>query len=125
MTSVKQTTIALKLLHAARPHLRGEEVLAMFRGHTGVSPLMLPLLGSILFKPRAVIVTESSVVTLQQSVWSQSTVVRLVSRYACGSVPVDVGRWGMKIGNDDKVFASLGDLEDMQEVARLVASSGT
>lgn len=125
MTSIKQATIEHKLIRAARPHLGDEKVLAMFRGHTGLSPLMLPLIGSIVFNPRAVIVTESSVVTLQQSVWSQSTVVRLVSRYQCGSVPVDVGRWGLKIGDDEKVFAALGNLEDMQEVARLVARRGT
>lgn len=125
MPSVKQATIDSKVLDAASAHLRGETVLGMFRGHTGVSPVMLPLIGSIIFKPRTVMVTESSVVTLQQSMWSQSTVVRLVSRHERGSTPIEVGRWGLKIGDDAKVFAALGSLEDMREVARLAAPGGT
>ena len=119
MSSVKQETITHKLMDAARPHLGGETVLGMFHGHTGVPPIVVPLFGSILFKPRIVMVTRSFVVTLQQSVWSQSSVVGLVSRHECGSVPIEVGRWGLKIAEDAKVFAALGSMDDMREVARL------
>jgi hypothetical protein len=122
MPSVKQETITRKLVDAARPHLGGETVLAMFRGHTGVPPVVVPLIGSVLFKPRIVMVTQSFVVTLQQSVWSQSSVVGLVSRHASGSVPIEVGRWGLKIADDAKVFAALASLEDMREVARLAGA---
>jgi hypothetical protein len=36
---------------------------------------------------------------------------------------VEVTRWGLRIGGEDKIFASLGTLEDMKEVARM-ASGG-
>ena len=68
-------------------------------------------------------VTERSVITLQQSRWSQSTVAGFVSRHDCGSVPVEVTRWGLRIDGEDKIFASIGTLDDMREVAR-VASGG-
>jgi hypothetical protein len=68
-------------------------------------------------------VTEHSVITLQQSRWSQSTVVGMVSRHDRGSVPVEVTRWGLRIAGEEKIYASLSTLEDMREVARL-ASGG-
>lgn len=53
--------VVLRLVENAREHLGGEDVLAVFRGQTLVSPVMLPLVGSVLgmavAKPRAVIVT--------------------------------------------------------------------
>jgi hypothetical protein len=81
----------------------------------------LPLIGPLLFKlvhPRAVIVTDRSVVTVQQSLWSQSTVVGLVSRYS-RSVPIEVSRWGLKVGDDDKLFALPSTLPQLREAARL------
>lgn len=117
--------IERKLIEKAEKLLGGEEVLGIFRGQTFVSPVLVPLIGPLLFtvKPRAVIVTERSVITLQQSRWSQSTVVGVVSHHECGSVPVEVTRWGLRIDGEEKIFASLSTLEDMREVAR-VASGG-
>ncbi len=115
--------VVLRLVENAREHLGGEDVLAVFRGQTLVSPVMLPLVGSVLgmavAKPRAVIVTNMSLVTVQMSMWSQSTVVQLVSCHACGSVPVKVTRWGLRIGDDDTIFALLSTFAQMKEVSRL------
>ena len=123
--SDKRIRIERKLIEKAREHLGGEEILRVFRGQTCVSPVFLPLVGPLLFmvKPRTVMVTEHSVITLQQSRWSQSTVVGMVSRHDCGSVPVEVTRWGLRIAGEEKIYASLSTLEDMREVARL-ASGG-
>lgn len=123
--SDKRIRIERKLVEKAKEHLGDEEVLRVFRGQTVLSPVFVPLVGAMLFmvKPRTVMVTERSVITLQQSRWSQSTVVGVVSRHDCGSVPVEVTRWGLRIDGEDKIFASLATLEDMKEVAR-VASGG-
>lgn len=123
--SDKRIRIERKLVQKAREHLGDEEVLRVFRGQTSVSPVFVPLVGPLLFtvKPRTVIVTERSVITLQQSRWSQSTVAGVVSHHDCGSVPVEVTRWGLRINGDEKIFAALSTLEDMKEVGRL-ASGG-
>jgi hypothetical protein len=121
MSSIKQATIEHKIVDGSREHLGGEEVVRIFRGQTGVSPVLLPLIGSILFRPRTVIVTQTSIVTVEQRIWSQSTVRRMVSRHRCGSVPIAVGRWGLRIGKDAKIFASLTTIEDMQHVAQLAS----
>ena len=123
--SNKRIRIERKLIEKAREHLGEEEVLRVFRGQTFLSPVFVPLVGPLLFKvkPRTVMVSERSVITLQQSRWSQSTVVGVVSRHDCGSVPVEVTRWGLRIDGDEKIFAALSTLEDMREVARV--ASGT
>jgi hypothetical protein len=123
--SDKRMRIERKLVERARVYLGDEQVLRLFRGQTAVSPLLLPLFGPLLFmvKPRTVMVTERSVITVQQSRWSQSTIVALVSRHECGSVPVEVTRLGLRIDGEETIFASLSTLEDMREVARL-ASGG-
>src|SRR5579859_4126322 len=71
--SGKRIRIERKLVEKAREYLGDEEVLQVFRGQTAVSPVFLPLIGQLLFsvKPRTVMVTERSVLTLQQSRWSQ------------------------------------------------------
>ncbi len=123
MPSGKRIRIERKLVEKAREYLGDEEVLRVFRGQTAVSPVFLPLIGQLLFsvKPRTVLVTERSVLTVQQSRWSQSTVVGVVSRHECGSVEVEAGRWGLQIGEDEKIYASLSTLDDMKQVARLAA----
>jgi hypothetical protein len=85
-----------------------------FPGQTFVSPVWVPLIGPLFFmvKPRAVIVTERSVITVQQSRFSQSTGVGVVYRHECGSVSVEVSRWGVRIDGDEKVFGSLSTLEE-------------
>ncbi len=118
----RRIRVESRLVDNARKHLGDEEVLAVFRGQTSVSPIVLPVVGSLLFmlvKPRTVIVTDKSVVTVQGGAWSQSSVVGLVSRHVCGSVQVAVTRWGLQIGDDDKIFALPTTLGEMQEVARL------
>jgi hypothetical protein len=117
----KRTRIERRLVENSAEHVGDEQVLVVFRGQTYVSPLVLPLIGPLLFKlvhPRAVIVTDRSVVTVQQSLWSQSTVVGLVSRYG-RSVPIEVSRWGLKIGDDEKLFALPSTLPQLREAARL------
>ena len=123
--SEKRMRIERKLVEKAREYLGDEEVLRVFRGQTVLSPVFVPLIGPLLFmvKPRAVMVSERSVITVQQTRWSQSTVARVVSRHDCGSVPIEVTRWGLRIDGDEKIFASLSTLDDMKEVARL-ASGG-
>ena len=125
VASDKRLRVERKLVEKAEGLLGGERVLGIFRGQTFLSPVFVPLVGPLLWvvRPRAVIVTERSVITLQESRFSQSTVVGVVSRYACGEVLVEVGRWGLRIGCDEKIYASLSTLEDMREVAR-VASGG-
>ena len=121
MATDKRTRIERRLVDNGAEHLGDEEVLAVFRGQTRVSPLFLPLIGPLLFglvSPRAVIVTDRSVVTMQQSIWSQSTVVGLVSRYD-RSVPIEVSRWGLKIAGDQKIFALPSTFPQLHEVARL------
>lgn len=125
--SDKRIRIERKLVEKAREYLGDEEVLRVFRGQTLVSPVFVPLVGPLLFsvKPRAVMVTERAVITFQQSRWSQSTIVGLVSRHELGSVPIEVSRWGLKIGAEDKIFASLSTLEDMHALARLASGATT
>jgi hypothetical protein len=121
--SDKRIRIERKLVERSGEYLGGEEVLRIFRGQTLVSPVFVPLVGPLLFivKPRAVMVTERSVITLQQSRWSQSTIVGLVSKHECGSVPIEVTRWGLTIGDEEKIYASFSTLDDMKEVARLAS----
>jgi hypothetical protein len=123
--SGKRIRIERKLVERAREYLGDEAVLRVFRGQTLVSPVFVPLIGPLLFsvKPRTVMVTERSVITLQQSRFSQSTIVGLVSKHECGSVPVEVSRWGLKIDGEEKIYASLSTLEDMKAVARLASTS--
>lgn len=119
--SPKQLRIERALVDAARRHLRDENVLAVFRGQTFLSPAIAPLIGSltVVAKPRTVIVTANSVVTVQQSLWSLSRVTSLVSQHRCGSVPIELSRWGLKIGDDAKIFAFVTTFEDMKQVAHL------
>lgn len=121
--SDKRIRIERKLVEKAKKHLGDEEVLRVFRGQTFLSPVFVPLVGPLLFmvKPRTVMVTERSVITLQQSRWSQSTVAGVVSRHDCGSVPVEVTRWGLRIDGEEKIFAALSTLDDMKEVGRLAS----
>ncbi len=121
--SDKRIRIERKLVEKAREYLGDEEVLRIFRGQTQVSPVFVPLVGALLFnvKPRAVMVSERSVITVQQSRWSQSTVVRLVSRHERGVVAIEVTRWGLRIGDEETIYASLSTLDDMKEVARLAS----
>lgn len=121
--SDKRIRIERKLVEKAKEHLGDEEVLRVFRGQTFLSPVFLPLVGPLLFtvKLRTVMVTKRSVITLQQSRWSQSTVVGVVSHHDCGAVPVEVTRWGLKIDGDEKIFAALSTLDDMREVARVAS----
>ncbi len=125
VASDKRLRVERKLVEKAAGLLGGERVLGIFRGQTCLSPVFVPLVGPLLWvvRPRAVVVTERSVITLQESRFSQSRVVGVVSRYECGSVLVEVSRWGLRIGADEKIYASLATLEDMREVAR-VASGG-
>jgi hypothetical protein len=123
--SAKQIRIEHKLVDSAREHLQGESVLAVFRGQTVVSPIFLPLIGTMLAiaRPRAVIVTGRSILTLQQSIWSESKVTKVFSRHECGVVPVAISRWGLKIADEPTIFASLTTLADMRSVAGLAAPS--
>ena len=121
--SDKRIRIERKLAERATEMLGGDQVLRVFRGQTLVSPVFVPIVGQLLFmaKPRAVIVTEHSMITVQQSMWSQSTIVRVISRHERGGVPVELTSWGLRIGREEKIYASLSTLEDMKEVARLAA----
>jgi hypothetical protein len=121
MSFVKRLRIEHKLIDDAEEHLRGEEVLALFRGQTAVSPVLIPLVSSLLFfpRPRTVMVTNNTVLTLQQRYWSQSTIARLVSRHECGTVPVQVTRWGLQIGEEPMIYALPSTLGDMPNVERL------
>jgi hypothetical protein len=108
-----------KLVESARAHLGDERVLAVLRGQTQVSPVLLPLLAPLLFfflvKPRTVIVTDKSIITVQESIWQQSKVARVVSRYPCGTVPLRRTRLGLKIGEDATVFAMPASLSALDE----------
>ena len=119
----RTTTLERKLLESARVFVGDEYVVRIFRGQTLLSPVILPVIGSLPFiaQPRTVIATEKSIVTVQQSTWSQCAIVRLVSRYARGSVPVYVSDLALKIADDEKVFALLTTLQDMTAVGRLAA----
>jgi hypothetical protein len=119
----KTIRVERKLLARAIVFLGDECVLRIFRGQTRLSPVMLPVIGSVPFirQPRTIIAKEKSIVTVQQSAWSESVIVRLVSRYACGSVPVYVSDWALKIAHDEQVFALLTTFRDMKAVARLAA----
>lgn len=121
--SDKRIRIERKLVEKAKEYLGDEEVLRVFRGQTQLSPVFVPLVGPLLFsvKPRAVMVSERSVITVQQSRWSQSTVVRVVSKHERGVVPIEITRWGLRIGDEETIYASFSTLDDMKEVARLAA----
>lgn len=117
-----------KLLESASKHIGDEKALVVFRGQTFVSPIALPLIGSLLFvwiaKPRTVIVTEKSLITVQESIWSESKVVRLVSRYRRGSVPVELSRLGLRIAQDKRIFSMIGSLPEMRRAAELGSAGG-
>ena len=110
-----------KLVESAKEHLRGEQVLAVFSGQTFISPVFLPVVSALLFvfgvKPRAVIVTDASVITFQESIWLQSKIARVVSRHRRGSVPIKLTRLGLKVGDEPKVFAMIGSFEAMKQAA--------
>lgn len=102
-----------KLVESAHKHVGDERVRVVLRGQTSISPLVLPLLGSLLFflvKPRTVIVTDKSVITVQESIFQQSKVARLVSHYPAGDVPIRRTRLGLKVGEDATIFAVPGSL---------------
>jgi hypothetical protein len=73
-------------------------------------------------RPRTVIVTDASVITLQESIWLQSKVSHLVSRHRRGSVPMKLTRLGLKVGDDAKIFAMIGSFQAMKQAA--VVGSG-
>lgn len=108
------------LLESAREHLGGERVLAVLRGQTHVSPLLFPLMAPVLLfflvKPRAVIATDKSIITVQESMWLQAKVTRVVSRYPCGGVAIRRTRLGLKIGDDLTIFAMPASLSALDEV---------
>jgi hypothetical protein len=116
----------LKLIESVGEYLEDEPVVAVVRGQTFVSPLVLPIIGPLLFvflvNPRSVIVTDKSLITVQESIWFQSKVTRLISRYRKGAVPVSRTRLGLKIGEDRRIFAMLGSLPAMRVVASPSAS---
>lgn len=108
------------LLESASDHLGNERVLVVFRGQTHVSPVVIPLLAPLLLfflvKPRSVIVTDRSIVTVQESVWLQAKVTRLISRYPCGAVPIRRTRLALKIADDPSVFGLPGSLRALDEM---------
>ena len=107
-----------KLVENAAEHLGGEPASAVFRGQTVVSPALLPIIGPLFMaRPRSVIVTDRSVVTVQESIWFQSRVVRLVSSYKRGSVPLRLSRLGLKVADDPTIFATIGTFPAMRRVA--------
>jgi hypothetical protein len=97
------------LLESAREHLGNERVRVIVRGQTHVSPVVLPVLAPLLLfflvKPRSVIVTDRSIITVQESIWLQSKVKRVVSHYPCGRVAIHRTRLGVKVGTDPTVYA--------------------
>lgn len=115
-----------KLVDSLKEHLGDERVLTVVRGQTFVSPVVLPLISPLLFiflvRPRTVIVTDKSLITVEESIWLQSKVTRLVSRYGSGAVPVRLSRLGLKIGPDRKIFAMLGSFPAMRKAATLGSS---
>ena len=98
-------------------------MLAVFRGQTLISPAIVPVVGPIvslfMAKPRSVIVTETSVITVQESMWFEARAVRLVSRYRRGSVQLQLSRFGLKVGEDRRIFASLGAFPAMKRAVLL------
>src|ERR1700710_431285 len=94
--SPKQIRIEHKLFDNAHEHLDEEPPLAAFRGQTRVSPVFVPVIGPLLVipKPRVVFLPARSIVTLRQSMWSESTVTGVASRHERGAVPVTASRWG-------------------------------
>jgi len=115
-----------KLIDDAAEYLGGDRVHAVFRGQTVVSPAVVPIIGPLfLGRPRSVIVTDTTVVTVQESIWFQSRVVRLVSKYRRGSVPLELTRLGLKVADDAKIFAMLGTFPAMRRVATVGSQSDT
>ena len=116
-----------KLVESAAEHVGDARVLTVFRGQTLVSPAIVPLIGPIVSafvaKPRSVIVTDRSVITVQESLWFQAQVVRVVSTYPCGSAPMRLTRFGLKIGDDERIFARLGSFAAMKRVANFGSAS--
>lgn len=112
-----------KLIDNAREHIGDERVVVLCRGQTHISPVLLPLLAPLLLfflvKPRTAIVTDTSVVTVQENIFLQSRVARVVSRYPRGSVPIRRLRLGLKIGEDPTVFAMPGSLAALGQTVDL------
>src|SRR5436305_14944726 len=109
-----------KLVEDATEYVGNEPVRAVFRGQTILSPALVPIIGPLFMaRPRSVIVTAGSVVTVQESIWFQSKVVRFISRYRRGSVPLRMTRFALQVGDDPKIFAVLGTFPAMRRVAGL------
>jgi hypothetical protein len=109
-----------KLVEEAAEYLGEESVRAVFRGQTTVSPAIVPIIGPLFAaRPRSVIVTERLLVTVQESIWFQSRVLRLISRYRRGSVPLQLTRLSLRLGDDRKIFAMLGAFPAMRRVATI------
>jgi hypothetical protein len=109
------------LLESAREHLGDAPVRVVLRGQTHVSPLVLPLVAPVLLfflvKARSVIVTDRSIITVQESIWLQAKVTRVVSQYPRGGVAIRRTRLGLKVGNDPTVYAMPGSLGALKDTA--------
>ena len=125
MASLKRLRIEDGLVDGAAEHLEGEPVLALFRGQTVISPIFVPIISSltVVAKPRAVLVTRTWLVTVQQSLVSQSTVARVVSRHPRRSAAVTLARWSLQIADDPRIYALPSTLAAMRDVARSSATA--
>jgi hypothetical protein len=83
-------------------------------------PLIAPLL-FFLVKPRTLIVTDKSVITVQESVWLESRVTRLVSRHPRGSVRIRRTRLGVKVGDEPTIFATPASLGAMSQTVAIAS----
>jgi hypothetical protein len=107
-----------KLVEDAAEYVGEQPVRVVFRGQTILSPALLPIIGPLFMaRPRSVIVTDRSVITVQESIWFQSRVLRVISSYRRGSVSLGVTRFALKVGDDPKIFAMLGGFPAMRRVA--------
>jgi hypothetical protein len=118
------------LMDGARPEMEeGEEPKAVMLGQTFVSPLVYFLIGPLVFifmaRPRCVAATDRNVYVIEHGFWKQKEFKRILAKHPLGSVPVKLTGLSITIGDEEKVYALLGQFGPMEEIGDLAGGRGT
>ena len=115
------------LVENARPQMEGgEEASAVMLGQTGVTPwlylLIFPLVFIFIVRSRAVALTERNIYVIDQSIWKQKE-VQAVRRYPRGTTQFEVTALGVKVADEDPIYALLGQGDEKKKIAAAVATA--
>src|SRR5215212_2483632 len=94
-----------RLAEAARPQMEeGEQIREVMIGQSFISPVAYLIVGQLLFafvaKPRIVMATDRNVYMFEGNMWRPNKLNRLMEKHALGSVPVELTKYSITIGNE-------------------------